>query len=69
MSAESALLSRKMSELLARARALGAPQDFLDELMDHEQPRQSLLEMLLERTQEKEDGELGELVSHALTTA
>ena len=51
-----------MSELLDRARALGAPQDFLDELMDHAQPRDALLEMLLERTQEKADGELGELV-------
>ena len=52
-----------MSELLDRARALGAPQDFLDELMDMSEPRQALLDMLLERTKEKEEGELGALVA------
>eukprot|EP01046_Picozoa_sp_COSAG06_P032581 COSAG06_NODE_3268_length_5589_cov_69.631857_5_plen_712_part_01 len=58
-----ALEQLRMSELLDRARALGAPQDFLDELMDTAEPRQALLEMLLQRTKEKEAGELGSLVA------
>ena len=61
-----ALEELRMSELMDRARALGAPQDFLDELMDTSEPRQALLDMLRERTTEKEEGELGELVALAM---
>eukprot|EP01043_Picozoa_sp_COSAG02_P051523 COSAG02_NODE_5434_length_4333_cov_4.508266_4_plen_354_part_01 len=58
-----ALEGLRMSELMDRARALGAPQDFLDELMDTDQPRQALLDMLRARMAEKEEGELGNLVA------
>jgi hypothetical protein len=52
----------RMCELLERARAMGAPQDVLDELMDSSDPRQALTRMLRERTMQAEEGELGRLV-------
>jgi hypothetical protein len=43
------LAELKMSELLGRARSMGAAQDVLDEIMDSDDPKGHLVQLLLER--------------------
>jgi len=55
-----AFLARlRVSELLERSRALGAHPDVLDELLDHDDPRSSLIALILSRSG-TDDGDGGD---------
>ena len=48
--AASVSMELKMSELMARARSVGVPQDQLDELMDMDSPKLAIVNMLNSQT-------------------